>query len=499
MKRICFYVLCPILLVLLLCPAALAAETAAWGSVLDGSAILYLPGARGDTFNCQIGSVNAQVKSAAPLSELEKPVETVILIDNSLSIEQEQRPQIKELLDDLFANRLPGEVYTIATLTDQVNYLCSEISDYATLKSLVDSLEFRRQDTQLMDGLYNVLDTLKGKEQGILRRLLVIADGMDDKEVGYTQSELATLVQELGYPIFTVGCATNAGDATEPLQNLFSVSRLTPGSAYYYLPEVEKTMDIVSSVIAWNDSLRLEVPLPPEVCDGLPKALRITGGEDGNVYMTQLNMPLGEVVEPTPEATAVPTPSPTAAPEPTPEPTPATTPEPEPKVNVLPWIILAIVVILAAAGTTLVILLLRRRNRRNKIEETEEAAPPPRAPEVTEIFTGDDGQTDGIWNSNSNIRLLLQNLDVPSQRIEVALNGELFVGRDSSVCQVVLTEPSVARKQCRIFQQGGWVMLENLSHSNITKLDGEAVTENCELPNGSTLQMGRLRMRVEYL
>jgi len=492
MKRICCCLLCPVLLLMLLCPAALAAsETPAWGCVRDSSAFLCLPGASGSEFTCQIGSVNAEVKSATPLISLEKPVETVILVDNSLSIAKDQRPRITELLGDLFANRLPGEAYTVATLTDQVNYLCSETSDYATLKSVVDSLEFQKQDTQLMDGLYNVLEALKGREDGTLRRLLVIADGMDDKAVGYTLTELTALVQELGYPIYTVGCATTTENATNPLQNLFSIARITPGSAYFYLPEVEKTMDIVSSVTSWNNSVQLEVPLPAEVCDGLPKALRVTSGEGGSVYTAQLNMPLAGVAEPTAEATPAPTPPPA-----TPEPTP----EPEPKTSPLPWIILAVVlVLLLAAGITLAILLVRRHKRKTRIEPSPDAVPPPRAPEATELFSGDDGQTAGIWDDASKVRLALQNVDVPSQRIEVVLNGQLIVGRDGSSCQVVLTEPSVARKQCRIFQQGGWVMLENLSHTNLTKLDGASVTEECELPNGSTLQMGRLRMRVEFL
>ena len=77
------------------------------------------------------------------------------------------------------------------------------------------------------------------------------------------------------------------------------------------------------------------------------------------------------------------------------------------------------------------------------------------------------------------------------------LNGEVLIGRDASVCQIVLTEPSVARKQCRVFRQSGWVMISNLSQSNITKLDGETVTEDRELSSGSILQMGRLRMRVD--
>ncbi|MCI8398128.1 MAG: VWA domain-containing protein [Oscillibacter sp.] len=476
----------------LLCgTTAAAAETAAWGSVQGETAVLCLPGTEEAQFTCQVGSAEAEVKSVTPLRELETPVETIVLLDNSLSIQKSERPVIKELLGDLIANRMEGERYTFATISDQVNYLCNGVSDYASLKTLVEGLEFKDQRTQLADGLYAVLDSLKQSDEGTLRRVLLIADGVDNKQVGYTQSELAALIQELGYPLYTVGCTNQSASATEELQNLFALSRLTPGASYY-LPEVQQTMDIVSGVTAWNSAVQLVIQLPAEVCDGMPKALRAVGG-DGSVYTAELKMPLAAPAEQ--ETPPTPAPAPAPAPE---VPAPQPVEEPAPKGDSLPLILIGGVAVLAVAIIA-ALLLLRKKKDDERIVEEPEAIPPVEAPAETEIVpgdSGDPGKTEGIFDAAPSTRLVFQDLDTPSRRIETALKDTILVGRDGSVCQVVFSEASVARQQCRIYRQGSWIMVENLSKSNITKLDGRPVTEPRELVSGSTLKMGRVQVRV---
>lgn len=493
MKYFYRYTLFALLLSVLLCGTASAEELPAWGSVQDETVVLYLPGAQGTDISCQIGNAAGDVHEVTPLNELQLPVETVILIDNSLSIQNDQRSMIKELLSDLIANRLPGEQYIIATISDQVNYLCIGEDNYGQLKIIVDDLSFQDQHTQLTDGVYNVLDGLKNSDDGILRRLLIIADGVDNKQIGYTPNELSALIQEIGYPIYTVGCTNSSASATEELQSLFALSRLTPGDSYY-LPEIADTMTIVSGIIAWNESIRITVKLPAEICDGLEKALRITDNASGNTYMINLKMPLAELQEPTesPE------------PDPVPAPVPAADPDPEPTseaVGNFPWLIF-LIAIAAVVIIVVIIVSLRRKKNNDQIEESPDITPPPVPPDSTEILSSNSEKldlTEGIWDQSSDIRLAFQNLDVLSQRIEVPLKGEVIVGRDASVCQVVLAEPSVARKQCKIFQQGSWIMVVNLSQSNKTKLEGHTVVEACELVSGSTLQMGRIRMRVDFL
>lgn len=107
------------------------------------------------------------------------------------------------------------------------------------------------------------------------------------------------------------------------------------------------------------------------------------------------------------------------------------------------------------------------------------------------------GHPDRPWAQPPGRRLILEDPDVPGRRIETPLEGCVTIGRDASVCQVVLTEASVARQQCRIYERDGRVMIGNLSHSNITEVDGWPVLEDRELPAQFALRLGRVRLRAE--
>ena len=61
-------------------------------------------------------------------------------------------------------------------------------------------------------------------------------------------------------------------------------------------------------------------------------------------------------------------------------------------------------------------------------------------------------------------------------RFEVG-SGELRIGRDPSVCHIVLSDPSVSREHALIRTRGGRVVLRNLSGTNRTWLNGRPVEE----------------------
>lgn len=114
-----------------------------------------------------------------------------------------------------------------------------------------------------------------------------------------------------------------------------------------------------------------------------------------------------------------------------------------------------------------------------------------------EFFWNGAGGPEGPRSQLPGVRLVLEELDFPGRRIEAPLGGGVTVGRDASVCQVVLTEASVARQQCRIYERDGRVMVCNLSRSNITEVDGLPVLEDRELPAAFALRLGRVRVRAE--
>ena len=488
MKRMAKGLLWLSITVALLCSVAMAtSDVGAWGIIQDRNAILCLPGASKDgAFECQVGTAKAEVGSVKALGGQETPVETIVVLDNSFSIKKDERPRVTEILEDLIANRMEGETYSIATVSDTVSWLCQEGSDYASLKSAIEGLQYHDQNTQLTDGLYQILTERYQAGGDTFRRVLIVADGVDNKQVGYTRDELNELIRRTGYPIYAVGCTNTTKNGTEELQNLFSLARVNTGS-YFQLKDVQDSMEIVKAVTEWNNAVRVEIPLPNEACDGGEKTIRVTQ-EGGSSYAVQLTMPLGEVQEPAPE------------PEPEPEP-PAPQPEPEvpeePEESGFPvWgIVLIIVAVLAVVIIIVVILLVRRKNKKEAFVEVD--TPAPDASSGTEMVDADtDSATAMIWSDCR--RLILQDQSDRSRRYEVELRGDIVVGRDASACQIVIGyDNSLSRQQCRIYERSGRVMLSNLSKSNITQVNGRVVSSDCEIGSGTVIRMGRVTMLVE--
>ena len=61
-----------------------------WAAQTEQSAVLYLPQS-GDVTECLVGSVKCTGVQSKAISELEHPIHTLILLDNSLSIPKESR------------------------------------------------------------------------------------------------------------------------------------------------------------------------------------------------------------------------------------------------------------------------------------------------------------------------------------------------------------------------------------------------------------------------
>ena len=97
---------------IMILPVALCAgavgEQVLWATVNEMNAELYLP-REGEASACQVGTVPCDILQSKPVSELDVPIRTLILLDNSLSIPKEERPVIAQLLNNLIGNRMDGE------------------------------------------------------------------------------------------------------------------------------------------------------------------------------------------------------------------------------------------------------------------------------------------------------------------------------------------------------------------------------------------------------
>jgi hypothetical protein len=91
----------------------------------------------------------------------------------------------------------------------------------------------------------------------------------------------------------------------------------------------------------------------------------------------------------------------------------------------------------------------------------------------------------------------LRNIGSPDQLWEIALAGEILIGRDTA-CQVCIDEKSISRRQCKLYMDAsGNPTAENLSGANITQLNGEPLSSPRKLSEGDKLTCGRVTLRVD--
>lgn len=478
-----------------------------------------------ENIECQIGTVSCGDISYGAISEQEVPVSTLLLMDNSLSVSKEYRPMIGEIMNNIVANRMAGEQFTVATFSDKVTYLLEDSSDYAQLKQTIDGIEYADQETYLTDVLYEILNDWKQNPEPGYKRIVVVSDGVDNKAIGYTKEELNELIKEQPYPIYSMGCTYKNGSNNEELENMFALSRATNAS-YWLLDDVSDAMTVVSGVAEGNDVVRVEVKVPAEVCDGTDKGVKLTmqAGSETKETSTVVEMPFAVVetvtaVETKPEPVVE---EPEAAEETEVEETEETAEEEKsgvfggilknPKLLVLGGI--AVVALGGAAAAVIVLInILKKKKEDEKFEVAPEgafsrAAEPapanPVIPDRTEYagnMMSDGDNTAMVWPGAAKTRMLIiTDVKYPARRFETPINGTVVIGRSrEDGCQVVIDyDKSVSRRHCQICLDGNQLKVKDLGSRNKTFLgeDRELIGE-VEISSGSILKLGNVKVKVE--
>ena len=106
---------------------------------------------------CQVGTSEVEKIESYPIEKETVPIETIILLDNSLSVVEKYRPIIRTIMSELAANRMNGEQFTIAVFSDEIQYLVEKCTDYVQVKQAIDGITYNNQETYLTDVLYTML------------------------------------------------------------------------------------------------------------------------------------------------------------------------------------------------------------------------------------------------------------------------------------------------------------------------------------------------------
>ena len=454
-----------------------------------------------------LGKTPAEVIASQTLQEADMEIRTLILIDNSLSIPEELRPTVQDRLLELVAARRENEYFSLGTISDHVTILVDFTRDYMQIKSALESLEYQYQDTFLTDALYDYMavDPFRGYENSF-ERILLVADGVDNKSLGYTKSELLTVLKDFPLPIYTLGLQYGSKANDEELENLFALARAANGETILLNNSTDDASDLTAILDGdWNN-LAVTVKIPESVQDGSLQTLTIRFGEEGPLAsMDNIRMPLQEEKprEQTPPA---------IEPEPKPEPQPQ--PETKEPLPIVPLLLIGGVLLLVII---LLVILLRRKKKAPETG-TDERTPEPmkqtpapltsKTPPIerkteklggaAESYGGDGSKTVRLWNQKPACVVTLEDIRNPGRIYQKTIEQSLTIGAnpDSDIC--VDYDRTVSRRQCEIFLEDGELYLINRSQSNLTELRGQIVNQKTRLASGDTIKMGLVEMRITF-
>lgn len=441
------------------------------------------------------------------------PVHTVVMLDNSLSIPQAYRDTIKSFLTDLVAARNDGDTFTIATYAQDITYLAQDSNDYLNLKSQIDGIQFVNQESYFTKVLYSVMSDLSQSDQTQYTRVIVIADGVDNEALGYTDDELYSRIESTRVPIYTIGCTSEGNE--ENLKKMFALSRLSNGKEY--LLDNTAGSQILEDIRNDSQVRKVTAVLPAKYCDGSQQMVRIAYGEDYS--SVQMTMPF-QAAAPTPAATESPAPvEATATPETAAD--PAQTPPVDlsglfaslsPSDLVTPLLIVLFVA-LAIVAVIAVVMILKKTQVKDEKPSVDISAIGHSAPTVsavghsgTEVLQRpEDGhpKTAVILNTPC-VKLCLQDLSDPCRTFEYPLRDKVVIGKDPAQCQITIDyDKYVSSVHCRVIARGGEYFVQDggdnhPASTNGTFVDERRVTTELPLPSGSVLKLGQVKFRVTY-
>lgn len=431
-----------------------------------------------------------QEAAAVCESIADTPFETLILIDNSLSIPQNMHSVTVGLLDALFKAKAPNEKMAVGVFQKEVTNRSEFTDDYDTFKAAVDAIQYQNQQTYLTDMICKLWeDEYRGSSRDVYRRVLIIADGVDDESIGYTMDEWNKLIAEDTYPIYTVGYKTQNNNTQ--LENLFAMSRQS-NAEYFLLNSAEDIPAAVDAMSKDKDIVKVVVTPPANMRDGNKKSVKVNFADRS--VSKDMRMPQQGLAE---ETSVVET---STEEESTVEETEEETTEEEPETEeedtdalrkeALKRIITIAAMVLAIIITILLIVLavLRIRKKRQNEKDYANDLRRQRENELIEALP----ETGGVKT------VVLTDINTPGKCFRATLEEPAVVGHSSQQCKIVLDYSGyVSGKHCMIYEKDGQVMVRDLGSTNGTFLNGNRILGDMPLQNGAMLVLGKLQFSVE--
>ena len=428
-------------------------------------------------------------------------VHTVILLDNSLSITEDNRKQIREILKRYVGNLPENEVVSLATFGEDLQFLAEKSGDKDELTGWIDAIEFHDQDTYLTDFLYQALERIEKDPE--YTRFIVISDGVDNKAIGITKEELTDKLKETSRPVYTIG--HKYGENSDQLKNMFALSRITNGKEQL-IEDFEDAAQIADEIHDFSNVYSLRMDIPQEVMDGAGKSVLLNiHSREGDLELTgEVSMPFGlaeKEPQPTPQPTAQPTPKQT--PQPTAEPEPVPTPDPVDESSGADPVKLAglAILILAVAGF-FVYQKKGRDGKKDKPPKEKKAAGKPKAakPVAAQPVPAQEPAGDETVVLDGRYLLVLRDRANPERIFRYPMDQHVVVGRNTDKVQIAIDySRTISGQHCEFYVRGGRFFLRDMGSANHTCLNGRRINGEAEVSSGSIVRLGEVEFSVEIM
>lgn len=450
---------------------------------------------------CQIGTERCTDIEVMSVQEANVPVETYILFDNSLSVQEQYRDMIKNIGLQIVSSKTAQEKITIATFDQQLHTLIEQSSDAGQLRQAVEQIEYENQNTSVMDVLYQLYEQFEQREIKGICRVIVITDGVGSSGVGYTKEEVAQKIQKYHYPVYTLGCTYKSNE--DELEDLFRISRATNAS-YFLMDNVQETSQVINELNTIYDAIQTRIVIPENLADGMVKAMKLTysSAEGKKTLTTELTMPFANL-----DDTEGMSESEMHA-------------EGQGGFSFLTGLVgklglkdgaynsmqlMQNIAILAIPILLLVLIVTLMITRRGKRKDRKEIQSPSQTKkdlsdeteriydltERTEIIQGNGRQ----WDT---ARIRLTDINNPRKYVETSFRDSITIGREQSKSQIVFEyDRSVSGQHCELRFRSGNIYICDVGSGNGTYVDGQRVMSEMKIEDGSVIRLGRLQLKFE--
>ena len=496
--------------------------------------------------SCQISGQTAEIDGYAYLADSDACIRTTILVDVSEAVPPERREKTKSFLDTVIMQIGKNEQYKIVAVGDTVSVLNDFSADKFELAKSISELAFNATNNVIYDAINDSIPDVRPiGGSPCYHRIIVISADIDNTISDFTKDALHHKLSILPYPnaapIIAIEIRSDQLTARDTeMRTLAQIS----GGKYFVLNAGVKITDL-SSYLLVDDLFWIRARIPDALCDGLSRQVDIVDITDEDVAL-QFNIkmpvavPQAPALTPTPSPTPSPSPSPTSVPVTTsgkvstPSPKPGTTPTsstpdpiggvqtPMPTSETLdpsptpipkePNVFVLALFGGAGVGVAITVTVISfnaivQAKKKKKASRNRESEPTPNPmlkpmlkpePLIQGVDTSLDATTGAFIDFTKYANCIrLRNVDVADQIWEIPFTDDIFIGRDES-CQVCIAEISVARNQCKIYLDNA-AYVENLSKTNITRLNGKILDAPAEIKTGDLIKCGRVTLAVDSL